>query len=429
MKIINQDNIFDILEKIVGQKVEEDDNKVIFQIERMGHKINVVVEKNKIFDLIANLDEYSFVDASLYKKNEYCVAVKSNYGFFRLSDDFNVNDDENAIKYSINSISLKYYLAMIDSLLDEDNNPEKISLKKTGIGMVLTRHFAEMSEKDFVSLEEILGYFYRIKTINIESSHDKKLEEYYDLVSSYVFSISYNYNVVLVPYRNALDVYPKRIMRKINRNSVVKSRDEFDPPRRRYNNELVNHYQMALVSESPYLEFLSYYHIIEHFFDSVVNDDLVETIKRQITMPSFSYKRKKDILELVKTINKVTQVRNETTVYNESTALKLALKKYINLDELKTELNTEDPLYLDYLKNNKVKFSNGNTVNLNNDNADNVIADLAKRIYYTRNALVHSKEMEMSKYKPFHDDKELQKEIPLISCIAEQIILKNSVEL
>ena len=54
---------------------------------------------------------------------------------------------------------------------------------------------------------------------------------------------------------------------------------------------------MALVSESPYLEYLSYYHVVEYFFDSIIDEDIIKKVKNKITMPDFSYKRDKDIKE------------------------------------------------------------------------------------------------------------------------------------
>ena len=431
MKNINEENVFDILEKAFGEKVEEKDDEVVFQIERMGHKLNIVAKKSQIINEVVELKDYSFVDASLYEKRHFYVALKTS-GLVPLRYDcnFSVEDCENGFSYSISRhMPLKYYLAVLDSFLDEADGIEKINIRRWGPFVTSSRTMELFFAKESVSLAEVIDAFIRIKIIQIESKNEKKLDEFNALVSSYVFTISYNYNIVFVPYRNILDLLPRRFLSKSRRNSLMKSGEEFDPPRRKYDSELVNHYQMALVSDSPYLAYLSYYHVIEHFFDSVVDDDLVNKVRSKLTMPDFSYKRKKDIKDLVKIINSATQIKDERTVYNELNALKLTLKKYINLAELKNELTVDGLDYLAYLKANTVKFSNGNTVNFDNDDEVDVYSNLSRRIYNTRNALVHSKEMEQSKYRPFHDEKELQKEIFLISCIAEKIILATSTEL
>lgn len=52
---------------------------------------------------------------------------------------------------------------------------------------------------------------------------------------------------------------------------------------------------------------------------------------------------------------------------------------------------------------------------------------MAKRIYFTRNSLVHSKSgKNQERYKPYKDESELKKEIPLVKAIAELIIINSS---
>lgn len=56
-----------------------------------------------------------------------------------------------------------------------------------------------------------------------------------------------------------------------------------------------------------------------------------------------------------------------------------------------------------------------------------VYSQLAKRIYYIRNSLVHSKSGKNNeRYKPYSDEMQLQKEIPLAQAIAELIIINSS---
>lgn len=214
------------------------------------------------------------------------------------------------------------------------------------------------------------------------------------------------------------------MIRQRNRFSEIEK--EFDPPRRKYISELISYYQMAMASESPYLEFISYYHVIEYFFDTVFNDELVNKIREKITMPTFSYKRKKDLLDLVKLVLKLSSIGNDGMVHNELNALTLTLKKYIDITDLRKEIENQDKNYINYLKTEKVLFSNGNTVNLDNNDFNCVCKELENRIYITRNALIHSKELENSKYQPFHDDKVLLKEMLLLRLIAEQLIIRTS---
>jgi len=55
----------------------------------------------------------------------------------------------------------------------------------------------------------------------------------------------------------------------------------------------------------------------------------------------------------------------------------------------------------------------------------NVFERIARRIYTIRNSIVHSKETYTSRFRPFENEEELIKEIPLIRLIAEDIIINS----
>ena len=149
-------------------------------------------------------------------------------------------------------------------------------------------------------------------------------------------------------------------------------------------------------------------------------------VQSQVTTPSFSYRRKKDIRDLIKTVRKSLKIQNDTVTFSEEQALRLTLEKFFELSELASDLDAYDDSLLSYYKNNKVGFSNGPIVDLHNSDQTKTLKALAKRIYSTRNALVHSKDGEKAKYTPFADDHELAKELPLLRFIAERVILSNS---
>ena len=115
---------------------------------------------------------------------------------------------------------------------------------------------------------------------------------------------------------------------------------------------------------------------------------------------------------------------------NEPEALELTLKKFVtDTNFLKSELQSIAPTLVEYFKTTDVPFSNGNKVNFETGNSDEILKNLSKRIYSTRNSIVHSKETSKSKYTPFKDDKDLINEIYLMRVIAEIVIIANSKEL
>jgi len=202
--------------------------------------------------------------------------------------------------------------------------------------------------------------------------------------------------------------------------------EELDPPRRTYNEDLVNHYILAISTDSPTVQFLSHYHVLEYFFESIFNDDLIEQIKTSITQPGFSYKRKKDVNHLISTIKKSLQIRSETITFSEAEALHLSLSKFVDIAQLITRLEEYDLSLIDYYANTEVPFSKGVTIAFRSSDQACVIRELARRIYATRNSLVHSKDGDKARYTPFKDERALVMEVPLLRFISEMVILSVS---
>ncbi|MGW0801827.1 hypothetical protein [Nonomuraea sp. NPDC002799] len=198
-----------------------------------------------------------------------------------------------------------------------------------------------------------------------------------------------------------------------------------DAPKRVYGSDLVQHYLMGVSAEIPLLEYLAYYHIAEHYFEKVFNDDLVEQVRNEITDPSFSARRSTDIHRVIKAINKVQrQVREEGGV-NEQRALQLVLERFVDIDRLTSDLNAYDSSLITYYKTSHAPFAESGKADLTASDHSEVKGALAKRIYKVRNALVHAKEGALPKYAPFVHDIELAREIPLMRFAAEQIIIAH----
>ena len=124
--------------------------------------------------------------------------------------------------------------------------------------------------------------------------------------------VGYNLDLPLMPDYITELVRPARI------SSMRRSRTEdLDVPRRRYVSDLVYHYQLGVSADSPMLEYISYYHVAEHWFENIYQDDLVEQIQLAITSPAFSYKRKKDLRDLIRKISRAVQLRNDELIINE----------------------------------------------------------------------------------------------------------------
>lgn len=275
---------------------------------------------------------------------------------------------------------------------------------------------------DALGIFDLLRRSLPLTTLQIDSTTARQSKDLHSLADGYLFQLSYNLDVAVVPQRS-LDTLarPERIS-QMRRSSP----SHIDAPRRSYVSDLIYHYQLGVSSDGGMLAFLSFYHVLEHWFESVYNDDLIGHVQQIITGPKFSYSRRTDIMSLISKVTKAVKDRGEEYKIDELSALKLTLKKYDKHGVLLSDVQSFNPTLVDHYRTNKVSFSDGDTVALDSPDEASLRSALANRIYKTRNALVHSKDGSKARFVPFKDDKDLEAEVTLLRFVAEQVILDSS---
>lgn len=327
----------------------------------------------------------------------------------------NIKDSMNNIEYKFQEISD----VMVWNIIKEIDLE---SLKRTF--MIFPPRLREDEGENFFNLLRV--YFRNPYSLIVSYNKDIDKNKLNDYINSFLFNFCYNYGYSF-RIMNSLDELLN--IRYRNKNSSYKS-EELDAPRLLYKQDLTEQYHMAVSSEDPFVQFIGFYHIMEYFYEEIYKEGVVNNVKEILLDPGFSTKRKKDIMKLVDLINKK---RTESTVGSELEALELTLRKYIDIEKIIEKLNEIDKDIIEYYKNNKVNFSNGDAIDLIGDKK-HIFKKLANRVYKTRNSLVHSKSNEVRLnergiYKPFKDSKALLKEIPLLKVISEEIIIKSASEL
>ena len=375
------------------------------------------VEKKEFDDICLKIDDKKFKETSLYNENSYETLLNSlnNSRYFRsrhADEPVTIVDSENGITYEFSRASNHFVFFILNQL----KNVEPTNIVRLNIQLRF-RHVNGI-EKEFIKRFNASTGF---KTLKINSNEKMKLKTYENLATSFLFTLSYNLDMSIIELKS-LDEFlmPQRDYGR-ERNPL----DKINPPHRRYIPDLVYYYQMALASETVSLKFLSFYHIIEYFFEKVYNDDLLFTVKEKLTAPDFSYKKDKEITKLIKIIQNKTKIRSDTLTFDEKEALKLVLEKYVSLDQLKDNLKDYDSKLIDYYKTKEVSFSHGNKIDFNSSE-ENTYKNISSRVYQTRNSIVHSKEGDKPKYIPYQHEKQLLHEIPLIKIISEEIIIRSS---
>ena len=418
--------------EITGCEVEETDDNFIYQIETALEVVGqVILSKENLANEILMLENFNPVSETVISTDtSYEVLVRDEGRSFRLELNRNANqintlsedelivieDTENDLTYSLGRPTNQFILFLIKNAAVY-GDPKALS----------TNHMRG-SFKRFIRSESpcVFDYLKRFvagqMTLKVTSSTKKSVEDFDNFCSAFLFNLTYNTDTALIQQRDFEELLRTGRIRRNRRSNG----SQIDPPRRTYILDLIHYYQLAVGTENPMLEYISYYHVIEYFFEIVSNEALVEKIKNKITHPDFSYKSQKNISSLIKEIAGSVKIRDESMAFKEDKALGLTLQKYLDISELVTKLNEYDSTLVNYYKSNPVSFANARQVNLEDNNINKIYKDLAARIYQTRNSIVHSKESEKEKYMPFRDDKFLVKEVPLIRFIAERIIFETS---
>lgn len=333
-------------------------------------------------------------------------------------EELNLRDDDNGVNYEITAASDVYILFFLDAI--SEHSDARFFLRRGYTSSMLERRLAD---KELPTVFELIRMaFLRITTVRITCDAKSSPSRMSSLANAFLFQMAFNTDIALVPQKELDAISRSSRISRMRRNRP----SEIDPPRRTYNEDLIHHYLMAISTDNPFVEYLSHYHVLEHFYEAVFQDDLVTSIQQQITNPAFSYHRKKDIKGLIKTIRKSLKIQNDTITFSEEQALLLTLMNFVDVSDLLDDLNNYDSDIVDYYRNNKVAFANAPETDLRSGDNAAIYKSLSKRIYATRNALVHSKDGEKAKYTPFVDDHVLAKELPLLRFIAERTIVRNS---
>jgi len=381
-------------------------------------------------DLQKKLDQYKKIDvigetAIRYEKRyEFLVTINTDFrphslpfGTKAKDGIFDKTDYTNNISYQLSDPTDLFLIFFLVKLTQTEKN---VLRKYISFSRIAQSH----SEKDESFFNFIRKIFKPIYTVKISVDQMIPNEKFESLGNAYLFQIGYNLNIPIIQMKFIEEFVRPSRMRKMRRGS----HRDIDPPRRTYIPELVAHYQMAITTNSPSFQYLSFYHILEYFFDILSKEKKIKTIRNEITKPGFSFSRPKDMEKLINIIQQDTIRRSEEVTAIEKIALKITIKTYVtDFSKILSEIQQYDPDLVTYYQTANGPFSTSDKVDISNPDIDILIEQLSKRIYSTRNAIVHSKESSEKKmYVPFRDDKSLIKEIPLIRFLAEEIIIASS---
>lgn len=397
----------------VNEPVDEDSDLVI-AYRKVGTQTDTqfVIKNEDLRNAFSSLEGQMTNNIELYSEARYEVAVNMPWHASLRDDTINLSDSVNAIDYGIGNASLTFVL-MICGLLHDNTTEMNEAYRATRINR-------KMILSGDVNLELLIYKVFRLKTVTIVSKGPKKIEAFIQ----YCNALEYLY--MFKTRRPIMRIH--QLSNLFERNGGGRSRvNELDePPRRLVNQETLEFYAMAVESADPFTSYISFYHVIEYYFDEAYKKKLIIDMQNRITAADFSYKSESKLYDFAKWINKRMKNDDNNGRGNEEESLKYVLEEYVPIESLINALDEWNASLKGYYELNNVCFSGCKSDKIVWNDAGNVYTNIAKRIYSTRNALVHSKSDQADKqYKPQKHKEALIKEIPLIQVIAELIISKD----
>lgn len=399
---------------------------------RSGQNEIVILEIDRVLELFHEIETIPENKFTIYYndfgKEVAEVAASVDFNGVRVVDDAGIHiktkDNINEITYEISEEVSDYYIVWIYKKLFEKypfNIRSEMTRRIKDIFTDRARFTYQLPGKETraMSLLDLM-----IRAVNCHTLKVTKPQSSGINLDEAIDSFHYTY---MCNTENPIKVYSiEEIIRILNAQEYTFNLD-FEAPKRKYNSNLMDYYNLAISSKDPFISFISYYHIIEYYFDEVYREQQINTLRSSITSPRFSYKDDKQLYNIIEKIIKDNRFVRENGSGNEQQSLNYVLNKYISdLDGFKERLNDED---LNFYQNQNVSFSTGDIINWNRDN-DKILKAISNRIYKTRNALIHSKSSKKDvTYHPYLHKTELEKEISLIKTVAEHIIEKDTVQL
>lgn len=415
---------------ICGRNLEEDnDNDIIVERSRFRglpttpEDSQIIIKNSELQELYNNVLAKKYDNLQLYDDFGYEIAIDLDDPRMRIHNLPITSDDiENGIKYELSEPTIEYCMYLL-ILVKEQMNQQDGKFNRIPPMRLRRPTDRYWRNDDEVNLPSILKRMIGEISLKIIDTKGNKhlISEYAKLKTSFIFDYMYKSRIALVEFSNITDIFPFDIMSIERRPTTEIS----TPPLRCYVEDVVDYYKQALASKDPYIKYISFYHIMEYFFDEVFKRKVVEDLKNKITHPDFSYKDDNKVYDLAQYMKNRFSAKEIPGQGDEKESLKYVLTEYVPIDELKARIDAINPASVNYYQNNKVSFCNASPIGWTD--LQGVYTKIRDRIYNTRNSLVHSKSgKNFQRYRPYKDETQLQLEIPLVQAIAELIIINSS---
>lgn len=401
---------------------DEDVSVVLKSRYSSGAEVHFILEDNELKEIFDRVSNFRGEHLELFIEHEYEAAIDILRPLVIRRQEMPIisRDEENEVEYEIGFYSIEYFIYLLILLIEKCHQENKRLILPMKFRRILDYRW-RMDDDETFDWKKTLVQGVGELSIKIHDKKANSIDKFRIKKTAYIFEFMYKSETAILEPMDIEDVFPVR--------GLVRDRVDITAvetmPYREYISDVVDYYRLAISSTDPYIKFISFYHVMEYFYDEVFKKKIVEDLKDKLTQPDFSYKNEDKVYEIATFVKNRMHMNDESGQGDELESLKFVLKEYVEIETLKEKLKQADSESVLYYQNNKVPFCKAPVLSWND--AEGIYTQIAKRIYFTRNSLIHSKSgKNRERYRPYNDEKNLQKEIPLVKTIAELIIIRSS---
>lgn len=165
------------------------------------------------------------------------------------------------------------------------------------------------------TLENFLPHMIGELSLKIETTEKSLLKMFRKYKTSFNFQFMYRFGLALIEFSNIEEMF--------HLNRTIRGRIDFEqldtPPLREYMSDIADYYKLALSSNDAYIKYISFYHVMEYFYDEVFKKKMINDLRDKITNPGFSYKNDDKIYEMAIFIkNRISSIAPNAFLYYET---------------------------------------------------------------------------------------------------------------
>ena len=287
----NIDGIRQLLATFLNANITEREG--VLQLDGQEAVGTSIAEIDRLLDELAPYE--SDGTAAIYTTADFEVLVREEASFLGAGLSrkgrwpYQLEDSDRKLTYTLGPPSDHYLLFLVHKLAALGPHETFFGFhRRSGlqVGTIPGLLEEETPERAHTLFSVLRDSMRRIYSLRIQSEVTLTLKTLRQAADSLSFQLAYNLDTAFVSVRSLEEIVRRTRLRRIRRAKL----EDLDPPRRIYDSDLVSHYQMGVATDSPPLEYLSYYHVAEHFFEAVFEDDLISRVRTVLTQPGFSFR-------------------------------------------------------------------------------------------------------------------------------------------